>query len=200
MQHVRQVCMQGHASVPRGFLSIQNLLHSHRAANMSRGMSLAQLWVMWAVHQIRQSVTTSKYLGSGLSHGLSSSLAGFLTQLHTGHLACQLVQVVLCVVQEAIDDLIALAGTLRPLLLGQQLLIGLPVMCLPATRGAVSHTTCVLSIPLMPAALLCSMQQLLVIMQLSLIKYRVVHSQETHIPCCEVECTHILQHKQLQNA
>lgn len=59
---------------------------------------------------------------------MCSSFTSLLTELHIGNLACQLVQVVLCVIQEAVDDLIALTGTLRALLLGQQLLIGLPVM------------------------------------------------------------------------
>lgn len=67
-------------------------------------------------------------LSSGLCHGLGCSLTGLLAQLHTGHLASQLVQVVLSVVQEAVNDLVALTGPFRPLLLGQQLLVGLPVM------------------------------------------------------------------------
>ena len=67
-------------------------------------------------------------LSSGLCHGLGCSLTGLLAQLHAGHLASQLVQVVLSVVQEAVDDLVALTGPFRALLLGQQLLIGLPVV------------------------------------------------------------------------
>lgn len=70
------------------------------------------------------------YLGSSLGHGLSCRFTGLLAELDIGNLACQLVQVVLCVVQEAVDDLIALTGALRALLLSQQLLVGLPVMCL----------------------------------------------------------------------
>ena len=72
--------------------------------------------------------SSSTNLGSGFSHGLGSSFASLLAQLHAGYLACQLVQVVLRVIQETVDDLIPLTGTFRALLLRQQLLVGLPVM------------------------------------------------------------------------
>ena len=70
------------------------------------------------------------YLCSSFSRSLGCSLTCLLAQLDTGNLAGKLVQVVFSVIKEAVDDLIPLTGTLRALLLGQQLLIGLPVMSL----------------------------------------------------------------------